>query len=494
MAIVAHVTNFSGPGYSYTFDTSRGQVTHTRDFIEVRVVAPSTPGEYPVVYWSHGHFSNPSGGGISDPLALADRGFIVVVPTHLDSVDHPDQHPFAPLGDRFPVSDPDSTLYRIQDMDHLALGSSQSALISALNSASGGGYSGDFSNLAIAGHSHGAFIAQLLTGVESATPEFAGQSNAAFKLAVLVSPQGNQAEATYGMFYNSASDNSWDGYTTPALSLVGTEDVYPGSSGVSYRDRLDGFDSAPASGKHAVIITGADHEEMANGSVSSITAAVADAAATFLKAYIAVADGVPSASNADLQALLNVEGYQAGHAASVSQVYEKAGTGNGGAPGGAGYVAGTAGDDNLEGLSTNDKIVGGAGNDTLSGLGGADTLIGGAGVDRMAGGDGNDRFVFNSVGDSGTTSSTRDRITDFNVNGDLIDVSPIDANTSVGGDQAFSYIGTAAFSAPGQIRVVDEGSTVRIEFNTTGNSIEEMELVLTNVSTVSGLSATDFIL
>ena len=51
---------------------------------------------------------------------------------------------------------------------------------------------------------------------------------------------------------------------------------------------------------------------------------------------------------------------------------------------------------------------------------------------------------------------SRDIIKDFvgngNLPGDIIDISNIDANTTIKGDQAFTYIGSRAFTAAGQIR------------------------------------------
>ncbi|MCC5624375.1 hypothetical protein [Nostoc sp. CHAB 5715] len=85
----------------------------------------------------------------------------------------------------------------------------------------------------------------------------------------------------------------------------------------------------------------------------------------------------------------------------------------------------------------------------------ATILSSGAGTDTLYGGTGNDVFQFDSVSDS-QPGLSRDIIKDFVGNGifagDLIDLSRIDANTNIVGDQAFTYIGSGAFTAPGQIR------------------------------------------
>src|SRR5581483_2745152 len=103
-----------------------------------------------------------------------------------------------------------------------------------------------------------------------------------------------------------------------------------------------------------------------------------------------------------------------------------------------------------------DQLNGAGGNDILNGSVGNDMLIGGAGRDTMTGGAGFDIFDFNSIAESLPGVANRDVITDFVGNGaaagDQIDLSTIDANTGVAGDQAFTFIGAAAFTAAGQLR------------------------------------------
>ena len=113
------------------------------------------------------------------------------------------------------------------------------------------------------------------------------------------------------------------------------------------------------------------------------------------------------------------------------------------------------GNDTLYGLGGNDRLIGGWGDDVLNGGDGNDVLDGGRGRDVLTGGAGNDVFRFDD-GDTGTTAFTRDLITDFARGQDKIDVSAIDANTSLFafGDQAFTFLSTpgAAFTGVGQLR------------------------------------------
>jgi uncharacterized protein (TIGR01370 family) len=116
-------------------------------------------------------------------------------------------------------------------------------------------------------------------------------------------------------------------------------------------------------------------------------------------------------------------------------------------------ISGRSGNDTLDGGDGNDRLDGGSGNDTLLGGMGDDIIIGGAGRDFMTGGGGADHFVFTRVDDTGTWSSARDVVTDFEPSRDLIDLSAIDANTSLSGNQAFILRSTgAAFSDAGQVR------------------------------------------
>ncbi|WP_425041404.1 calcium-binding protein [Primorskyibacter sp. S187A] len=86
---------------------------------------------------------------------------------------------------------------------------------------------------------------------------------------------------------------------------------------------------------------------------------------------------------------------------------------------------GGADNDVLAGNSGNDTLEGGSGNDRLFGGGNNDRIIGGAGADVMGGGAGADVFVFEAVSESVQGSGTRDRITDFTVGEDQIDLSGI---------------------------------------------------------------------
>lgn len=153
-------------------------------------------------------------------------------------------------------------------------------------------------------------------------------------------------------------------------------------------------------------------------------------------------------------------------------------------------LLGKANDDLLDGLGGADELQGNAGDDGLDGGAGDDLLIGGAGSDVLTGGTGGDLFRF-AHGDSGTGAAA-DRITDFANTVDKIDLRGIDANSVTAGDQAFSFIGTAAFSGnAGELRYALDGTDTRLQGDYTGDGVADFEIVFAGNLT---LFATDFYL
>jgi serralysin len=165
-------------------------------------------------------------------------------------------------------------------------------------------------------------------------------------------------------------------------------------------------------------------------------------------------------------------------------------------------LAGHGGDDSLKGFGGADRIFGGTGHDVLWGMEGNDTLVGGTGgtpypndgndvlyggmgMDNLTGGTGGDRFMWTSNGETGLGTWTSDRITDFNrAQGDLIDLSDIDADAYQAGNQPFDFIGTAAFSGtPGELRYYHYLGDTIIEMQTSFTTDVEGVIVLTGTHT-----------
>jgi hypothetical protein len=148
-------------------------------------------------------------------------------------------------------------------------------------------------------------------------------------------------------------------------------------------------------------------------------------------------------------------------------------------------------EDTVFGRDGNDTIQGMAGDDDLYGEGGNDVLIGGTGADRLTGGLGKDQFTYNSVSES--TGALRDLIMDFSRSqGDKISLSGIDANSLVSTNQAFTFIGTSAFSnVAGQLRYETSAGATTIFGDVNGDGIADLQIQL---SGSIPLIASDFVL
>jgi Ca2+-binding RTX toxin-like protein len=152
-------------------------------------------------------------------------------------------------------------------------------------------------------------------------------------------------------------------------------------------------------------------------------------------------------------------------------------------------IWGGGSNDVLSGLDGNDELQAGGGNDTLSGGDGDDYLNGSSGADVYTGGAGSDfiRIGFFETG----LGSNADRITDF-ATGDTIDVSAWDANRNLAGNQAFTWIGSAAFSGTaGELRAYFDGVDTRVQADRNGDSVADFEILFDGAVTLAG---SDFVL
>ncbi len=159
-----------------------------------------------------------------------------------------------------------------------------------------------------------------------------------------------------------------------------------------------------------------------------------------------------------------------------------------------------SGNDDLSGNSNANKIQSSAGNDILRGWAGDDVLYGGTGADRLVGGLGRDLlyggandgdadiFVFTAITDS-AKGAARDVIFDFVSGTDDIDLAGMDANATLGGNQAFTWGGTTA--AANAVWYTVSGASVLLRGDVNGDGIFDFEIQIAGVNT---LAATDVIL
>ena len=139
-----------------------------------------------------------------------------------------------------------------------------------------------------------------------------------------------------------------------------------------------------------------------------------------------------------------------------------------------------------------DVIWGEVGDDLISGGNGNDVLRGGMGVDTLSGGTGADRFEFRRAAESAPNLAAQDSITDFNaVEADKIDLSVMDADTTLAGNQAFRLITTAFTGTPGALRIVVQGSDLMVMGDSDGDLQADFAILFLGIS---ALTASDFLL
>jgi len=154
--------------------------------------------------------------------------------------------------------------------------------------------------------------------------------------------------------------------------------------------------------------------------------------------------------------------------------------------------------ENARGGAGNDSLAGNKAANRLEGGGGADSLAGGRGTDSLTGGSGGDIFVFSALADSNGYARRSDgkkyapdTLTDFTSGEDRIDLSGIDAIWGTAANEAFTFIGAAAFSGQaGELRIVQAVDRIHVLADVDGNQIADFHLIVM----ASTVAAGDFIL
>ena len=158
-------------------------------------------------------------------------------------------------------------------------------------------------------------------------------------------------------------------------------------------------------------------------------------------------------------------------------------------------IYGGSGDDLLYGQAGFDTVYGGSGDDQIFGKAMKDVLVGGTGNDIIETGLGADTVVFLSLDDG------LDVITDFThlgVQGDRIDLSALDANLGLAGDQAFTWGGGSAAAnavwfefVPGAANPDGSLGAIFVHLDATGDAVADLTIQLVGNIT---LTSADFIL
>jgi Ca2+-binding RTX toxin-like protein len=297
---------------------------------------------------------------------------------------------------------------------------------------------------------------------------------------------------------------------------LGGDDILNGGRGADILDGGDGFDRLDG-GAGADILSGGDGEDTA--SYQDATAGVSIDLARASTTWTGDAQG---------DVLTSIERFTLSSFADIFRGDNTANSASAGA--GDDQLNGMGGDDVLTGGEGNDTILGGegmdrilgdgfrgSGDDYLQGNGGDDTLIGGRGNDKMVGGTGSDILEGDSggdflIGNEGAdifrytaveesqlaiinAVGQQDQIADFTQGEDKIDLSAIDANTALGGDQAFSFLADPAGHTgdwSGLVwEVTDARGITTIFASNDGDADAEMQIFMSHGYT---FTAGDFIL
>ena len=160
---------------------------------------------------------------------------------------------------------------------------------------------------------------------------------------------------------------------------------------------------------------------------------------------------------------------------------------------------GNGGGNFIDGSQGNDFIDGGAGVDLLRGNSGSDVLVGGRGADTIecfvgtTADSSRDRLDYNSLLDSGVFNTNRDVILGFDKGGkatdDKIDLSTIDANPFLAGNQAFKFVNSFG-AIVGEVKCVSSGGDTGVFVDADKDAGAEMTIKVENVT---GLTAVDFV-
>ena len=134
------------------------------------------------------------------------------------------------------------------------------------------------------------------------------------------------------------------------------------------------------------------------------------------------------------------------------------------------------------------RLFAGSSADSLTGGGGNDLLYGGLGADSLTGGGGADTYQYRATAES--TSAATDEITGFTSGTDKLDLYLIDANSLAAGNQAFTWIGSNAFTgsgaaSAGQLRAYQSGGSWFVEGDTNGDGAADLVIELAGATPVA---------
>ncbi|MDH3512568.1 MAG: hypothetical protein OER85_17115 [Gammaproteobacteria bacterium] len=209
--------------------------------VQLRVLYPGGAGPFPVVVYSTGMFCYPQ---MYDRVIThwVSHGYVVIQPNHLDS----------PNNDRPPTLEQLEIVLpsRARDVSFIV------DILDEIGTAADIETNIDTQRVAIAGHSFGAVISMIKTGLylknEHQGP-YGETYDRRFQAAVLMSGVGHGME--------QMADNAFDGLRRPLIATGGTRDIGRVDLGdlTPAEWRMQPYLLAPPGDKYAVITEGTDH-------------------------------------------------------------------------------------------------------------------------------------------------------------------------------------------------------------------------------------------
>jgi dienelactone hydrolase len=233
-----------------------------------RVHAPAAPGRYPAIIFSHG-FSSDLGAFNNTARRWADHGYVVLHPTHADSLAYPDaivdpreaaivRRVIAGRATGVDVEtrrafvgvldNPFYLEHRLADVAFLLRCMSDKTSLDERVVARV-----DDSRLGMAGHSYGAYTTLVVAGakLERDSTALADPLLKGFKAAIAISGQGAGR-----MFF---SDRSFASIRMPLFMITGTNDMGAAAETPAWRQQA--FRDSPAGSKYSAVLDGFAHSE-----------------------------------------------------------------------------------------------------------------------------------------------------------------------------------------------------------------------------------------
>ncbi len=241
-------------------DPARGRKVLTR------VYAPAEPGRYPAIIFSHG-FSSDLGAFANTARRWAEHGFVVLHPTHADSLVYPDAsvdpHEAAItrriIAGRTTGVDAETRRAFVRVLDNPFYLEQRLADVAFLKRCLCGDGSldervvarTDDRRLGMAGHSYGAYTTLVIAGakLERDSVALADPSLNGFKAAIAISGQGAGRM--------SFANRSFASINMPLFMITGTNDT--GAAGETPAWRQQAFRDSPPGCKYSALLDGFGH-------------------------------------------------------------------------------------------------------------------------------------------------------------------------------------------------------------------------------------------